>query len=373
MGGSDLVARPGKTVTGVAAKYENNRIQLRAGAIFWTDGSSNSQQDLKRRWFFAEDPAQTLEVLLRKWKEEGARGLKRHGRETAGLRIFESKKSYLAHLRKVFDVSENAFNLLNRAAGLKQLDSVDTIFRELVLDDRSGFDRALEGVSDFDTLAGIHQELEEARKQRESLLPIATDSTKLEKTEARLLEWRQVKELAPRWYAGLGLALWEVPHGLSKEGMISGQRGRFDKQDQRALSAGWLTGFDNRDRLQALARELLEAQEELKKVEPAAKKFLEERNQRAGELRFVEEIVRMTFEEIDVLGVEVDLKGLRDRLESLRAPDSETKVAQESYEEAQRKTKKHREREQILGNEVAVLESKIEEARRRVEVGASIY
>lgn len=184
-------------MTGVAAKYENNRIKLRAGAIFWTDGSSNSQQDLKRRWFFAEDPAQTLEVLLRKWQEEGARSLMRHGRETAGLRIFESKKSYLAHLRKVFDVSENAFNLLNRAAGLKQLDSVDTIFRELVLDDRSGFDRALEVASDFDTLAGIHQELEEARKQRESLLPIATDSTKLEKTEARLLEWRQVKELAP--------------------------------------------------------------------------------------------------------------------------------------------------------------------------------
>ena len=642
VGGSDLVARPGKTVTGVSAKYENDRSQLRAGAIFWTDGASNSQQDLKRRWFFAEDASQTLELLLRKWQEEGARGLMRHGRETAGLRIFESKKSYLAHLRKVFDVSENAFNLLNRAAGLKQLDSVDTIFRELVLDDRSGFDRALVVASDFDTLAGIHQELEEARKQRESLLPIASDSKKLEKTNVRLAESRRVKELAPRWYASLGLALWEekkaeleearkvkaaelgeeqravelaaqreddlrvrflelggrdleqveatimakeellrakqgkandyqqamralgleedleavrfqanvevleskkpeleellhrleeeeaearsvsrqarqrceqleeeiravkaspgsnlpiefqqfrgdlaahlkraaeelpfvaelvevqpeesawrgaieralganrlrilvpveemrgalqwvnardnrlhvrfqearldeveqdyfhdsfihklnlkkhrlrpalenllarqdyhcvadtealreTPHGLTQEGTMSGKGGRFDKQDQRALSAGWLTGFDNRDRLQALARELLAAQEELKKRAPEAKKFLAERNQRAGELRFVEGIARMTFEEIDVPGVEADLQGLRDRLERLRAPDSETKVAQKRYELAQRKTKSHRDQEKALGNEVAVLESKIEDAHARVE------
>lgn len=642
VGGSDLVARPGKTVTGVSAKYENDRNQLRAGAIFWTDGPSNSQQDLKRRWFFAEDECQTLGVLLRKWQEEGARGLMKHGRETAGLRIFESKKSYLAHVRKVFDVSENAFNLLNRAAGLKQLDSVDTIFRELVLDDHAAFDRALEVAGDFDTLAGIHQELEEARRQRESLLPIAADHEKLAKSNARLAEERRVKDLAPRWYARLGLGLWErkkvelegerkakaaalremqgevalavqreddlrvrflelggrdleqieatilakeelvrvkqrkaeeyqvamralglderlevsrfagnvevleakkpelekglhrleedeaearsmarqarqrcerleeeiravkaspgsnlpiefqrfrrelavhlkmpvedlpfvaelvevkaeeavwrgaieralgsnrlrilvpveemrealrwvnardnrlhvrfqearldeaerdyffdsfihklnlkghrlrpalenllasqdyhcvadtetlreTPHGLTKEGTMSGKGGRFDKQDQRGLSEGWMTGFDNRDRLQALARELLEAQAELGKLDPEAKSFLQKRNQRAGELRMMEGILQLTYEEIDVPGVQGDLKGLRDQLERMRAPDSEMKVAQEAYEEVQRKTKSHRDQEKVLGNEVAVLEDRIGEALRRVE------
>jgi hypothetical protein len=35
-------------------------------------------------------------------------------------------------------VGPNAFTLLNRAAGLKQLNSIDEIFRELVLDDHSG-------------------------------------------------------------------------------------------------------------------------------------------------------------------------------------------------------------------------------------------
>ena len=68
--------------------------------------------------------------------EDGVRDLMRHGRETAQLRIFESKKAYLAHVRKFFDVGANAFTLLNRAAGLKQLNSIDEIFRDLVLEDR---------------------------------------------------------------------------------------------------------------------------------------------------------------------------------------------------------------------------------------------
>ncbi len=45
---------------------------------------------------------------------------------------FESKKAYLAHVRKFFDVGDNAFTLLNRAAGLKQLNSIDDIFRPLI-------------------------------------------------------------------------------------------------------------------------------------------------------------------------------------------------------------------------------------------------
>ena len=103
----------------------------------------------------------------------------RTGRETANLRIFESKKAYIAHLRKFFDVGENAFILLNRAAGLKQLNSIDEIFRELVLDDRSAFDRVLEVAGEFDNLAAIHAELEAAQRQQESLVPVAGEHQKL--------------------------------------------------------------------------------------------------------------------------------------------------------------------------------------------------
>ena len=207
--GGDQVARPGKAVTGLAATYNNTKTIVRAGVIFWIDSTSNSQQDLKRRWFVTEDPEQTLDLLLRFWQEDGARALMKHGRETSGLRMFESKKAYLAHLRNIFDVSGNAFNLLNRAAGLKQLDSVDAIFRELVLDDKSAFARALEVAGDFDNLAAIHKELEDARRQQESLQPIAEGTKKLDKLNEKLAEARRLKTLAPRWYAGLGVEVWE--------------------------------------------------------------------------------------------------------------------------------------------------------------------
>src|SRR5207248_4941657 len=111
--------------------------------LLWTDGSSNAAEDLKRRWIFSQADDQSLDKWLRLLHEDGLRDLMRMGRETAKLRIFENKKAYLAHTRKFFDVGENAFTLLNRAAGLKQLNSIDEIFRDLVLDDRSAFDRAL--------------------------------------------------------------------------------------------------------------------------------------------------------------------------------------------------------------------------------------
>ena len=98
--------------------------------------------------------------------DDGIRDLMRTGRETAGLRIFESKKAYIAHIRKFFDVGENAFILLNRAAGLKQLNSIDEIFRELVLDDRSKFERALEVAAEFNNLEAIHAELVTAQRSR---------------------------------------------------------------------------------------------------------------------------------------------------------------------------------------------------------------
>ncbi|MEO0454709.1 MAG: ATP-binding protein [Verrucomicrobiota bacterium] len=202
-------ARPGKTVTGIAATYRNFSETVRAIAIFWTDGTSNSQQDLKRRWFVAEDPEQTLDTLFYQWEQGGARQLASYCRNTAGLRPFESKKAYLARLRAVFDVSSNAFNLLNRAAGLKQLDSVDALFRELVLDDKSAFKRALEVAADFDNLAAIHKELEDAQRQQESLIPIKESHEKHQTLKQKHDELRTVKSLISRWYAGLGAELWQ--------------------------------------------------------------------------------------------------------------------------------------------------------------------
>ena len=208
--GREEVARPGKTITGICATYRNADETLRLAGILWTDGMSNSATDLKRRWLFSLAEDQTLEHWLRSLSEHGVRELMRTGRETAKLRIFDSKKAYLAHTRKFFDVSENAFTLLNRAAGLKQLNSIDEIFRDLVLDDKTAFDRALEVAGEFDVLAGIHAELETARRQQESLIPVAEEHRRLLKSQEKEKRLRALKRIVPIWFAIEGAKRWSL-------------------------------------------------------------------------------------------------------------------------------------------------------------------
>ena len=207
--GAEDVARSGKTVTGICATYQAGEELLRLAGLMWIEGTGTSTKDLKRRWIFSQATDQSLEGWLRLLHEEGVRELLRVGRETARHRIFDSKKAYLARTRKFFDVGENAFTLLNRAAGLKQLNSIDEIFRELVLDDRSAFDRALEVASEFDNLAGIHSELTIARQQQQSLEPVASEYKKLQKAQTRKEELQSLSRILPVWFAIKSEEIWQ--------------------------------------------------------------------------------------------------------------------------------------------------------------------
>ncbi len=208
--GREQVSRPGKTITGISATYLSGDQTLRLGSLLWIDGTSNAAADLKRRWIFSTAADQSLETWLRTLHDDSVRELTKLGRQVAGLRIWESKTQYLVHTRKFFDVGDNAFTLLNRAAGLKQLHSIDDIFRELVLDDRSAFDRALEVSAEFDNLAAIHTELQVARKQRDALLPVDHEEQQRLKLARKTDQLKALRRIVPTWFAMLGCRLWKV-------------------------------------------------------------------------------------------------------------------------------------------------------------------
>ena len=209
-GDNEHISRPGKTVSGIAARFSNGEKQLVIGAVFWLDGTSSAAADLGRLWIYSEAASEGLDEWLEIHHAGGARALKQHARETSGLQVTSNKQEYLSHLRRFFEVGENAFTLLNRAAGLKQLNSIDEVFRELVLDDTSAFDRAAEVAKEFDDLAAIHGELEIARQQQHSLRPI-DESWRKRETLARHLELqREIKGILPRWYA-------EAAHRLASQ------------------------------------------------------------------------------------------------------------------------------------------------------------
>lgn len=207
---NDHVIRQGKTTTGISARFSDGARVVHIGVVLWIEGISFATKDQKDLWLYTERKDQSLEHWLTLHQDGGARALKQYARETEGLRIFDTKKSYLAQLRQRFEVGENAFALLNRAAGLKQLNSIDEIFRELVLEDHSAFNRAAEVANEFDDLTAIHTELEIARKQEQSLIPIAQIHEKYLNCESELTLQQTLLQIVPVWFAMAGYRGWSA-------------------------------------------------------------------------------------------------------------------------------------------------------------------
>lgn len=212
-GSSAHIARQGKTVTGITARIVKNDVeQVVVGALFWLDGSSSSVSDMQRRWFFSEGSPdksiQSLDLWLEEFRSGGARALGKLARETDGLQIWSSKSAYLAKLQSHFEVGPNAFTLLNRAAGLKQLNSIDDIFRELVLDDQAAFDDALEVANGFEELTSIHTELELAQSQFVALLPLRDMARRHQIQRERIATLATRARQLPQWFAQQGQMLW---------------------------------------------------------------------------------------------------------------------------------------------------------------------
>ncbi|WP_018405358.1 ATP-binding protein [Marinobacter gelidimuriae] len=233
-GDNSHIARPGKTVTGVSARFHNGEKAVRIGALFWVEGSSSAASDLKRLWLFSERDDHGLDDWLKIHHEGGGPALKQHVRDISGIQINESKKAYLAQVRRFFEVGENAFTLLNRAAGLKQLNSIDEIFRELVLDDRAAFDRAGEVAGEFDNLAAIHAELETARRQYQSLTPVAETHKSHQAAHEELSTQQTLLEVLPAWFAQAGYQLW-----TNKASELKGQVDKGYSGVQALATSAW--------------------------------------------------------------------------------------------------------------------------------------
>lgn len=211
----DHIARPGRCTTGIAARLvraggtgDGGGKSVWLGALLWFDGSSQSAGDMQKRWLFAQGEGHGLDLWLEEQHSGGARALTQLAKDSDGLQMFSSKAPYLARLHSFFEVGPNAFTLLNRAAGLKQLNSIDEIFRELVLDDHSAFDAAQQVVDGFAELASIHADLELANAQFTSLLPLRDLAAREQQQARQLAHVQALQQQLPAWFAAQGVQWW---------------------------------------------------------------------------------------------------------------------------------------------------------------------
>lgn len=210
--GEGDTARPGKTVSAVAAYFHNPAqaadTHVALGVIFWIDSTSNQAKDRHDLWLFGEDGS-TLADWLRLFEQGGKRALKQYGKNRPDFLTYDSKSSYLSKIQQFFEVGDNAFRLLNRAVGLKQLNSIDEIFRELVLEDAALFAEAKRSIAQFDDLSDIRQTLETAKRQQKTLAPLLPLKDKWQQLDDTVREYGELTAHLPYWYARHGQALWQ--------------------------------------------------------------------------------------------------------------------------------------------------------------------
>lgn len=188
---SILLKRAGATATALRALYvadDGSRITL--AALFWITQASNSLNDLKRLYIVGKKDIR-LENLLHMFGEANARALKQHLKEDPLISTFDVFTEYQETYTRLLRMeNSNAPALLSRALGLKKIDDLTSLIRDLVLEPSQIKEDAKKVVSEFEDLVGIHNELDDAKRQRDALceLPSIAESLKQARDELFALE-----------------------------------------------------------------------------------------------------------------------------------------------------------------------------------------
>jgi len=166
------------------------------------------------------------------------------------------------------------------------------------------------------------------------------------------------------------------PPALTVQGTISGKQGRFDKQDQRALDQGWMTGFDNRDRVRQLENELEQARDQVRTQAAAFDLAKQEHETLRQQLALLERLDELDFAAIAIESTRAELERLQAQLRALQDPASETFRAQQAWEETKQTLQRHRgelqTHRETIGNlkaNLARTEERLSSARNRRDSG----
>jgi uncharacterized protein YPO0396 len=167
--------REGATASGVRACYRaDDGSEITLAAMFWITQASNSLSDLKRHYLVATRNVTLLE-LLQVFGDGDVRALKQRLRDDPSIHSCDDRfREYQEMYRRLLHMeNRNAPALLSRALGLKKIDDLTVLIRELVLEPSRVRDDARSAVREFDDLRSTHDRLVDARRQHEALAPLA--------------------------------------------------------------------------------------------------------------------------------------------------------------------------------------------------------
>tara|TARA_R110001599_G_scaffold348751_1_gene576299 strand:- start:2753 stop:6130 length:3378 start_codon:yes stop_codon:yes gene_type:complete len=204
--------REKSVVTGLRALYRaDDESEITLAALFWTTQASNALTDVKRIYVVARRNLE-LKEMLDAFGEGSATSLKQWLRNDALITCCDDRFSDYQELyrRSLYMENKNAPALLSRALGLKKIDDLTRLIRELVLEPSTIRDDARKTVEEFGDLVATHDRLVDARAQVDHLSPLPGLADDLRQAELALGQLRLEKDHLGIYFGEMLAALWSA-------------------------------------------------------------------------------------------------------------------------------------------------------------------
>lgn len=273
--------RNGAVLTGIRALYRGeDGSEITLAGLFWITKSSHALSDVSRHYIVAKGNL-TLEALTSRFNDGNAAGLKHWLSENK--KIMCSTKSFKdydpVYKKALYIENSNAANLLGRALGLKKIDDLTKIIRELVLEPSSILEEARAVVSAFDDLVKVRDEVQDARERRDHLKPLVELKESLSQAQKAVDKFTTQYETLPcflnRQAQGLCEQKWKRIEGYIKTLVGQIEAITQEEGDQQELVnkryAHYLNAGGNQ--LEGIKKDLLHANERLNRTSMAAGKY----------------------------------------------------------------------------------------------------
>ncbi|MBN6710607.1 hypothetical protein JFL47_05085 [Haemophilus haemoglobinophilus] len=195
--------REKSVVTGIRALYRgDNGAEITLMAIFSLPQASQQLSDVKRIYLVAKKDL-ALKTVLEFFSDGSSRQLKQWLKNQPDIICCDDRYSDYAELyRKLLGMeNKNAPALLSRALGLKKIDDLTKLIRELVLEPSNIRDEARNVVNEFEDLVAIHHRLLDARKQLNHLKNLPELAQSIEKLSAEVDLLTAQKQALPIYFA----------------------------------------------------------------------------------------------------------------------------------------------------------------------------
>ena len=269
-----LSKRDGAVVSGVRALYRaDDGSEMTLAALFWIPHAGNALSDLKRIYLVARRDL-PLKELLDAFGDGDPRTLKQHLRQDPAIQCSDDRFSeYQESYRRLLHMDNpNAPALLARALGLKKIDDLTGLIRNLVLEPSSVRDDARQAVNEFADLVGIHDQLLDARRQQGALAELPQVDDVLRKAGEELERLDTELGNLSIWFAQQCAGLWQkrlqtlkddlqqAEHQLNElEREITDAASRVEQRHADYLQAGG-------ERIELLRKDLKSAEDKLSEV-----------------------------------------------------------------------------------------------------------